>query len=572
MPDEEEHTEPELNGDPIVVNTDGKPLGLFNWETVVGTEIARGVSAELALYRGNILRELVATSNQPNVSTGAIRYILDDLRHHAPGSNVPATVMANYASVIRSPVWFSPKPVKRAVKRLTTMTTRRRQEKRKPTKTEFDKEYSIWKPGFEPTYKPGPVIYGEHIESDKAIPPVYVVSDFHMGANGATATNPYGKRSSNDLSQATLFAFLKWLEMVDQECRFHKYYDVVMNGDFVDLWQAGNFDSPDDDTYRKRLSAILKSNSQFFSKLRSFLQKHPKCRFHYLKGNHDDALDPASHGSNAGFDDKLFKGGSSPASLQKMMETLFAKNTHPSSHPLFGKKAAFFITKEVYKNDKYSLHIEHGHRFDKANWRDGDSEISIGQKLSHHTNWMQEKFPSSFREIESTPNQETAKYLKCLQQSSQIGTPERAALEKLKDLGISSAGSAKHFADVFLPDSVTSNLAIQALDPYDATVEYKDYAVDKLIKSDGPKVVVFGHTHYETLKSAGAGVYANSGSWLDREQFYRENGTYCRLRIIDSDLPYVKIFKDNTRDEIVVQLKYYRGKKLDQTKRVPHKF
>ena len=162
-------------------------------------------------------------------------------------------------------------------------------ERKKKLGSDFDTTYDE---GDDPRDIPPPTIYGEEdLEVDPNVPPVYVVSDFHIGSNKGA-----DKRKSNDMDFDTLKSFIKWLDSVDRDARNYDHYDVVMNGDFMDLWQAKR---PVDDTNANRLNDVLDSNNIFFSELAKILRRrYPRCRFYYLIGNHDDALFSSNDGSH----------------------------------------------------------------------------------------------------------------------------------------------------------------------------------------------------------------------------------------------------------------------------------
>ena len=123
--------------------------------------------------------------------------------------------------------------------------------------------------GDHPRDIPPPKVYGEEIEVDLNTPPVYIVSDFHLGSNRMFPGSD--KRKSNDMDQKTLRTFVQWLSSVDKDAAAYDYYVVVMNGDFLDLWQAKR---PSDDSNASRLKDILKSNSYFFEQLGTYLRSH----------------------------------------------------------------------------------------------------------------------------------------------------------------------------------------------------------------------------------------------------------------------------------------------------------
>jgi UDP-2,3-diacylglucosamine hydrolase len=55
-------------------------------------------------------------------------------------------------------------------------------------------------------------------------------------------------------------------------------------------------------------------------------------------------------------------------------------------------------------------------------------------------------------------------------------------------------------------------------------------AAQQLTRADAPELLVFGHSHVATLERAGAGVYANAGSWLEAPTFLRVTPERVELR------------------------------------------
>ncbi|MEE8570422.1 MAG: metallophosphoesterase, partial [Candidatus Bathyarchaeia archaeon] len=219
--------------------------------------------------------------------------------------------------------------------------------------------------GDDPRDIPPPTIYGEEIEVDPIVCPVYIVSDFHIGSN-KSGPGQVDKKLSNDMDKKTLENFLKWLKLVEKDAEGYDHYDVVMNGDFLDLWQATR---PKDDDYQKRLEDILETNQvdileenqdsnptskNFFSKLGKFIiNNSPRCRFYYVIGNHDDALYSGNHEG-----DLKFGEGNSFNSLRNMV-TGKLRNGDTS--------LMSFAMNRQYTNANYKLYVEHGHQHDSTN-------------------------------------------------------------------------------------------------------------------------------------------------------------------------------------------------------------
>jgi len=413
--------------------------------------------------------------------------------------------------------------------------------------------------GDDPRDIPPPSIYGEEIDVDERVPPVYIVSDFHLGSN-RNFPGQVNKQSSNDFHERTLKSFLEWLEAVDKDALGYDHYDVVMNGDFLDLWQAGR---PTGDNYENRLTDILETNtvddSNFFSMLGAFIRRNsPRCRFYYLIGNHDD---PLYSGDNIG--DKLFGTGNSFNSNRNMLKASLRDGSSSLMSFAFNKQ---------YTNTRYQLFVEHGHQHDSTNLKDENGEPSGGQRVAQQINHMQEINPL-FREIENTPNQETARYLKCL--SQQAGTSQNVLdeIDKLKEISIDAESYIiGNIVDFLLTDNVVNNLIIDRIDP--SNIRASELAVAQGILNDASripryKIVVFGHTHLHDLQPPqlySSWAHANTGTWIDDNVFTSTNG--CQLTSSPSHLPYVKISKQEGEEIAIVELKFFSGNSPDRLLRV----
>lgn len=397
--------------------------------------------------------------------------------------------------------------------------------------------------GDDPRDIPPPTMYGEEIEVDPKVPPVYVISDFHVGSNKGD-----DKRKSNDMESETLKIFIKWLDSVDLDAANFDHYDVVMNGDFMDLWQAKR---PKDDSNENRLLDVLDSNNQFFSELAQILRKrYPRCRFYYLLGNHDDALFSSTDGSH-----------------NKARMSVSNHLRKPSDKPI-----SFKIDK-TYSNSAYKLHIEHGHRFDSYNWK-GKMDKAVGQDIAEYINRMQELDPV-FQNGEYTPNQEFVKHLVCLKKNK--NTPKKILdiIDKMESVAMKTSLKNSFWGAIgdgidYLLRGDRSVLDHESVDP-EKVREYNRGKAKEII-DDSPrfKIVVLGHTHFRDLQpNSGESSWAtaNSGTWL-REIQAGKNSNKCSLTTKPSPLPYVKISKEDGEDKALVELKFYRGNLRHRTVRV----
>jgi UDP-2,3-diacylglucosamine pyrophosphatase LpxH len=413
--------------------------------------------------------------------------------------------------------------------------------------------------GDDPRDIPPPIIYGEEIEADLQVPPVYIVSDFHVGSN-RNFPRQTNKQLSNDFHERTLKSFLEWLEAVNRDSAGYDHYDIVMNGDFLDLWQAAR---PSKDTYENRLNDILETNvvnnTNFFSQLGGFIRRNsPRCRFYYLIGNHDD---PLYSGDSSG--DKLFGEGNSFNSNRNIVKLKLRDGTTSLMSFAFNKQ---------YTNTRYQLFVEHGHQHDSTNLKDENGEPSGGQRIAQHINHMQELDPN-FGKIENTPNQETAKYLSCLNKREDTPQSVKDEIEKLKDISIDAESYfIGNIVDFLLTDNMVSSLIIDRIEPSSVKAnELKEALkiINDTSKISSYKIVVFGHTHLHDLQPTqpySSWAHANTGTWIDDITFSSTNG--CTLTSSPSHLPYVKISKQEGEEIALVELKFFSGNSADRLVRV----
>ena len=185
---------------------------------------------------------------------------------------------------------------------------------------------------------------------------------------------------------------------------------------------------------------------------------------------------------------------------------------------------------------------------------------------------MQEIDPL-FENIENTPNQETAKYLKCL--VNHPGTLEniKNEIDKLKEISIDAeAYVVGNIVDFLLTDEGMSNAIIDRIDPEHINRNELEEAleiINDIKRIPQRKIVVFGHTHIHDLQPPqpySQWAYANSGTWLDDITYDSSEG--CQLKSSPSNLPYVKISKEKGEDIALVELKFFKGTSEDRLVKV----
>jgi UDP-2,3-diacylglucosamine pyrophosphatase LpxH len=376
------------------------------------------------------------------------------------------------------------------------------------------------------------------------------------------------KRKSNDMSQRTLDQFLQWLHSVDADARAYDHYDVVMNGDFLDLWQA---DRPGPDTMDERLADVLASNALFFENLGKYLRsKYPRCRFYYVIGNHDDALYDSSDGSH------YRTRHSFKQRLQTETERVLVPGIGRVTQNRINSDPMSFAMARRYTNSAYQLLVEHGHQYDSFNRREGNAP-AIGQSIAEFINHMQEADPA-FSGIEFTPNQETVKHLACLKGNPNSPQRVRDLIDEMQNVAISMALSDSFWGAVadglrYLVQGDRAVLKHKSVDPLKVRKSNEEAAKEIIDNSQGiqpTRIVVFGHTHFRDLQPRSAEsdwAYANTGTWLDEIQAGR-TASGCSLTTSPSPLPYAKISREKDANKVLVELKFYRGNLAHRVVRV----
>ncbi|MFC1855332.1 metallophosphoesterase [Thermodesulfobacteriota bacterium] len=394
--------------------------------------------------------------------------------------------------------------------------------------------------GDDPRDTPPPTIYGEELDPDPVnAPPIYSLSDFHIGN---------GDKASNDMKKETLKKFKAWLEYVKSDVPPDAdHYDVVMNGDLFDLWQAADTEGEPDG---ERFDKILKTNEQFFNDLADAFKSDGRMRFYYLIGNHDDGFT---------FDSSL---------KPKLIKTLREKS---------GVAPLPFSAQEAYSNTYFKLYAEHGHQHDSMNLKTGN-DPSPGQEISEKfVNKMQEMVfknwsdaPGDFREtvrpfenMELTPNKEMAKYFRCLKKRIRPTTPNevKKKIEEFEDF-VTKKAAADSISptppiiewDDFktLVDFIINGdqAILDKIDPKQINEDERNAALEKMDElnkaggRDRVRIVLYGHTHIKDIHPKEGPVrraYANTGTWLRDIKYKQDYFKGCTLTASPSDLPFVKV-------------------------------
>lgn len=198
----------------------------------------------------------------------------------------------------------------------------------------------------------------ENDTSNEKDPIIYVVSDLHLSDKGPT----------EDFTDNAYTAFEKLMVQIEQELETHGKVQLVINGDWLDLWavvpSVPRFHEHTSSDYEDRLKRILKEHNDFFLRLKDFLIK-PGASLVYVLGNHDDILNP---------DDNIRP--KRPEYDARMLLTELALALGGSSQKLS-------ISPQFYKVPAYKLHIEHGHAIDKFNSFDPKSRASAWDPYKH---------------------------------------------------------------------------------------------------------------------------------------------------------------------------------------------
>ena len=290
-------------------------------------------------------------------------------------------------------------------------------------------------------------------------------------------------------------------------------------------------------------------------------------------GNHDDALYDSDDGSHRRARDSV------KSKLREEKVSTLVPGIGVVWETRLNLAPMSFVMERYYRNSQYRLLVEHGHQYDPINWK-GDDDAAGGQAIAEQINHMQESDPA-FENIEYTPNQEAVKHLACLKghpNSTQkvrdlIGELEgAAACAKLTDSFPSFWSTVADGID-YLVRGNRSLLDHPSVDPAQVKKNAEESAksiTDNSDMSPRVQVVVFGHTHLrdlQPLKGEATWAYANTGTWLSDIKASKDSSG-CHLTETPSDLPYVKISKEDGEDNALVELKYFRGNLRHRTVKV----
>ncbi len=447
-----------------------------------------------------------------------------------------------------------------------------------------------------PEDAPPPIVIGEEMEEDSQPGRryvLYVVSDLHMGSHVKYRVEKWlrrgdGKRLSEDLieswyvdkSLSNLFDeeekenFCKWLRFIDKEAsEDHQDAEchLIINGDFLDLWQArirrhvGMADtqqgllSNNPLLYRNRIDWILgekierfierlyydekgdrleteraresigdNPNREVILLLLRYAQRENR-RVFYLVGNHDDPLYTGNHRSDGGY-------GYDAADAEKLREYLLSKLEviGKSADPPIGKDAiSNFRIGRLYWNRELGVYVEHGHVYDGDNWK--KSETCNGQRLVEDAlTEIQESAVGSFWGLASEPYHLAVKYLRCEVDTAKKkvdGEQRLSIIRRFIEEGAEALGRFYGTIEEVSPTSLSLWLAERRFSPTSVQQEDWSYfekakAIKDAVKSS---VLSFGHTHRPLCAQYDDNsVYVNTAEWIYNIEFKSE--PVCRLK------------------------------------------
>ncbi len=429
---------------------------------------------------------------------------------------------------------------------------------------------------------------------------IYVVSDLHMGSNliyevkkvripkskvkkkdwtfdekDVTETTVVNKSLSNLFNKAQADRFRAWLKFIDAEIESkhpNAECDLIINGDFLDLWQAkvpakiSDFDTENGTMahiplyYTNRIDLILDRNIRKYRGILFYDEKgkYLKPKFEeetigenpnydvivdlirfaskanrtvfYLVGNHDDALydgdvknDPA-YGYHAGDVEGLIK-----HFMSKLEEVRRDLNKQGEGIP--SSAINNFIVDKHYWNRPLSVYAEHGHLYDEVNWKE-DGKPSNGQKFVEDclVN-MQENGKGSFWGLASEPYNLGYEYLESEYKKAKAqGNKETCDLieqfvedsaEALGYGGREELASAISFEHITL--AVLRNRFSKTALEQDEDLGTYFKKSEELKNKTNAAVLTFGHTHRPIAALySDESVYVNTGEWIYNIKFDSE--------------------------------------------------
>lgn len=475
---------------------------------------------------------------------------------------------------------------------------------------------------------------------------IYVVSDLHMGSHTKYdieveenyRTRRRQRHTSSisrwivDKSHSNLFdkrqseRFVKFLNRIKKEHdkilekKSNVECHLVINGDFLDLWQAKNPISYNSDgifdvgpySYTERINDIIDSNlykhflfvdyydcdeirkthkREFWrykhiknigiKKDKQAVGKNPnwdvlqalynfalgrKKKVIYIVGNHDDPLYTRVKSDDAS------RKSEDTSTLRKyfisgITEAVKGKNVPKKTKDKFEKN---FLIGRFYWNQEYGTYAEHGHVFDNANWR--ESEKCKGQKFVEDTlNPITERDRGEFSGLGNVPYYEVIAFFRCLagRLSSKpfLDSYNAKKFKKVLSEIISEGAKAKGiWGRVWVVRGIIKRMFSEkkffeiSLAKMNTKLdeESSEYMNkgDSLAGAFGATVLTLGHTHLPFFEKKGNWVYANTGEWIFN---VKQKGGPCRLERVYGNSDYFLKVSESTRGpgEISVELRMY---------------
>lgn len=476
---------------------------------------------------------------------------------------------------------------------------------------------------------------------------IYIVSDLHMGVH--TKNRIIKTQQTNqsvdvisdwnvDKSDSNLFdkyqasKFVKWLEFIENELNElsekhqNKSQDchLIINGDFLDLWQAKaptiipnlKVSNTDDDnltrdipySYKNRIDEIFDmyvyrytiyldynedgqkmiegkgywdvvcSNPNYKvlqALLRFACGKNRKVI--YLIGNHDDPLYTGNNDNDPAYGNKPCP--NAEILRQYLIQKLdgIRKNEGLPEIALSNIQIGRF-----YWNREIGVYAEHGHIFDKENWKQTDSDGCLSQHFNEgiFAELKETTGIHSLRYVDNVPHDEIIKYLKCLarykitkwRHYNKLPAHEKSfqkIAEKILLAGSRIEGGLwkmviAEFLDLITPADEFIKMGIDELEHFSKmkNEKYMDKAA-LLAKITGTQVLTFGHTHNHNFRRSKNWVYVNTGEWITNVKFVKSRRRlrtshqkkHCKLiRNNEGEDHYLKIYTSSDENMLSVQL------------------
>lgn len=478
---------------------------------------------------------------------------------------------------------------------------------------------------------------------------IFILSDLHMGVH--TKNRIIKTRQKNqsvdvmsdwnvDKSDSNLFdkyqasKFVKWLEFIENELNElsekhqnkSKDYHLIINGDFLDLWQArapmiipnlkvSNMD--DDDltreiphSYKSRIDEIfdmyvygytiyldynedgqkmiegkgywnvVDSNPNYKvlqALLRFACGKNRKVI--YLIGNHDDPL-------YTGNNDKDPAYGNKPCpNAEILRQYLIQKLDGIRKNEGLPEIARSNIQiGRFYWNREVGVYAEHGHIFDKENWKQTDSDGCLSQHFNEGilAELKETTEIPSLRYVDNVPHDEIIKYLRCLvrykitkwRSYNKLPDHEKRLQNIAKKVLLNGSRIERglwgrvitEFWDLTTPADKFIKMGIEELSKVSKIKSEK--CMDRaalLAKITGAQVLTFGHTHNHYFCRSENWVYVNTGEWITDVKFVKfqrrlrasHQKKHCKLRRNnEGEDHYLKIYTSSDGNMLFVQLDY----------------